>query len=118
MMTKFKLATFGGGCFWCMVAPFDEHPGILQVVSGYTGGHTVNPTYEEVHTHTTGHYEAVQIMYNPLVFSYEKLLELYWQQIDPTDVGGQFSDRGDCYRTAIFFMMTSKKSLPNHLNLL
>ena len=111
MTTKFKLATFGGGCFWCMVSPFDEQPGIHQVVSGYTGGHTVNPTYDEVHTHKTGHYEAVQITYNPLVFSYEKLLELYWQQIDPTDSGGQFNDRGDSYRTAIFVHDIEQKEL-------
>jgi peptide methionine sulfoxide reductase msrA/msrB len=111
MTTKFKLATFGGGCFWCMVSPFDEKPGIHQVVSGYTGGYTVNPTFEEVHTHKTGHYEAVQITYNPSVISYEKLLNLYWQQIDPTDAGGQFNDRGDSYRTAIFVHDVEQKEL-------
>ena len=111
MTTKFKLATFGGGCFWCMVSPFDEQPGIRQVVSGYTGGHTVNPTYDEVHTHKTGHYEAVQITYDPSVISYEKLLDLYWQQIDPTDAGGQFNDRGDSYRTAIFIHGVEQKEL-------
>ncbi|NIK76774.1 peptide methionine sulfoxide reductase msrA/msrB [Paenibacillus castaneae] len=95
-------ATFAGGCFWCMVKPFDELPGIISVVSGYTGGHTDNPTYEEVCTESTGHAEAVQIIYDPDLFSYERLLELYWQQIDPTDKGGQFHDRGYSYRTAIF----------------
>ncbi len=97
-----KLATFAGGCFWCMVKPFDELPGIVSVISGYTGGHTENPTYEEVSTETTGHAEAVQITYQPEQFPYERLLELYWQQIDPTDKGGQFHDRGYSYRTAIF----------------
>ncbi|WP_040949164.1 peptide-methionine (S)-S-oxide reductase MsrA [Gorillibacterium massiliense] len=100
---KRELATFAGGCFWCMVAPFEEQPGIFQVVSGYTGGHKPNPTYEEVCSHTTGHTEAVQIAFNPEVFSYAKLVELFWQQIDPTDAGGQFHDRGDSYRTAIFY---------------
>lgn len=96
-------ATFAGGCFWCMVAPFEELPGIIKVESGYTGGHTENPTYEEVCSHTTGHVEAVQITYNPDIFPYEKLLELFWQQIDPTDEGGQFYDRGHSYQTAVFY---------------
>ncbi|MFT4414091.1 peptide-methionine (S)-S-oxide reductase MsrA [Fredinandcohnia humi] len=100
---KYQKATFAGGCFWCMVKPFDEQPGIIEVVSGYTGGTTVNPTYEEVCADTTGHYEAVQITYDPDVFPYEKLLELFWQQIDPTDEGGQFYDRGHSYKTAIFY---------------
>jgi len=95
-------ATFAGGCFWCMVSPFEELPGIIEIVSGYTGGHTVNPTYEEVCSETTGHVEAVQITFNPDVFPYSKLLELFWQQIDPTDAGGQFYDRGTSYGTAIF----------------
>lgn len=97
-----ELATFAGGCFWCMVKPFDELPGIVSVVSGYTGGHTENPTYEEVGTETTGHVEAVQIAYEPELFPYERLLDIYWQLIDPTDKGGQFMDRGYSYRTAIF----------------
>ncbi|ULO06617.1 peptide-methionine (S)-S-oxide reductase MsrA [Paenibacillus sp. 19GGS1-52] len=97
-----QLATFAGGCFWCMVKPFDELPGIVSIISGYTGGHTVNPTYEEVGTETTGHVEAVQITFQPDVFPYDRLLELYWQQIDPTDKGGQFLDRGYSYRTVIF----------------
>ncbi|WP_078409180.1 peptide-methionine (S)-S-oxide reductase MsrA [Priestia abyssalis] len=100
---QYELATFAGGCFWCMVKPFDEQPGIMKVVSGYTGGHTENPTYEEVCSDTTGHYEAVQITFDPSVFPYKRLVELYWQQIDPTDEGGQFADRGDSYRTAIFY---------------
>jgi len=98
-----KLATFAGGCFWCMVKPFDEQPGIISVVSGYTGGHKENPSYEEVCSETTGHFEAVQITYDPAIFSYEKLLDVFWQQIDPTDAGGQFYDRGQSYKTAIFY---------------
>lgn len=104
-------ATFAGGCFWCMVSPFDEQPGIIRVVSGYTGGHKENPTYEEVCSETTGHYEAVQITYDPAVFPYSKLLELFWQQIDPTDPGGQFHDRGESYRTAIFYHNEEQKQL-------
>lgn len=96
-------ATFAGGCFWCMVTPFEEQPGIGGIVSGYTGGHVDNPTYEEVKTGTSGHYEVVEITFDPQLFPYERLLELYWQQIDPTDDGGQFHDRGSQYRTAIFF---------------
>jgi peptide methionine sulfoxide reductase msrA/msrB len=106
-----ELATFAGGCFWCMVSPFDELPGIIKVVSGYTGGHTVNPTYKEVCSDTTGHYEAVQITFDSAIFPYEKLLELYWQQIDPTDPGGQFHDRGSSYRTAIFYHNELQKDL-------
>jgi methionine-S-sulfoxide reductase len=98
-----RKATFAGGCFWCMVQPFEEMPGILKVVSGYTGGHKPDPTYQEVCSETTGHLEAVQITYEPEKFPYEKLLELFWQQIDPTDPGGQFFDRGESYTTAIFY---------------
>src|SRR5690606_31538901 len=86
-------------------------PGIKEVVSGYTGGYKENPTYEEVCAGTTGHYEAVQITYDPMVFPYEKLLELFWQQIDPTDPGGQFNDRGESYRTAIFYHDEEQKQL-------
>jgi peptide methionine sulfoxide reductase msrA/msrB len=98
-----EIATFAGGCFWCMVSPFDEQPGIIEVTSGYTGGHKENPTYEEVCSDTTGHYEAVQIAFDPDIFPYKKLLEIFWQQIDPTDEGGQFNDRGLSYRAAIFY---------------
>ncbi|SFA92191.1 MULTISPECIES: peptide-methionine (S)-S-oxide reductase MsrA [unclassified Bacillus (in: firmicutes)] len=111
METKNELATFAGGCFWCMVKPFDEQPGIHKVVSGYTGGTTKNPTYKEVCSESTGHYEAVQIAFDPDIFPYEKLLELYWQQIDPTDAGGQFFDRGKSYQTAIFYHNENQKQL-------
>ncbi|TDF99766.1 peptide-methionine (S)-S-oxide reductase MsrA [Paenibacillus piri] len=99
---ELQLATFAGGCFWCMVKPFDKLPGIISVISGYTGGYTDNPTYEEVGSETTGHAEAVQITFQPAVFPYRRLLELFWKQIDPTDQEGQFHDRGYSYRTAIF----------------
>lgn len=106
-----QVATFAGGCFWCMVKPFDEQPGIKSVISGYTGGTVENPTYEQVCSDTTGHYEAVQITFDPNIFPYEKLLELYWQQIDPTDPGGQFYDRGQSYQTAIFYHNETQKAL-------
>lgn len=106
---QYEKATFAGGCFWCMVSPFEELPGIIKVVSGYTGGHKENPTYEEVCSDTTGHYEAVQITYDPNIFPYEKLLEIFWRQIDPTDDGGQFHDRGSSYRTAIFYHTPEQK---------
>lgn len=110
-MNKLEKATFAGGCFWCMVKPFDEQDGIEEVVSGYTGGHKENPTYKEVCSETTGHYEAVQITFNPEVFPYEKLLDVFWSQIDPTDAGGQFHDRGDSYRTAIFYHSDEQKEI-------
>jgi methionine-S-sulfoxide reductase len=108
-MKKYELATFAGGCFWCMVAPFYQLPGVEEIVSGYTGGHTENPTYEEVCTKKTGHYEAVQIKFDPGQVSYEELLEVYWRQIDPTDPGGQFADRGESYNTAIFYHNDTQK---------
>jgi peptide methionine sulfoxide reductase msrA/msrB len=98
-----ELATFAGGCFWCMVSPFDELPGIIKVVSGYTGGHKENPTYKEVCSETTGHKEAVQITFDPAIFPYKRLLEQYWASVDPTDAGGQFFDRGESYGTAIYY---------------
>ncbi|WP_263707516.1 peptide-methionine (S)-S-oxide reductase MsrA [Shouchella tritolerans] len=104
-------AMFAGGCFWCMVQPFDELPGIKAIVSGYSGGDTKNPTYEQVKTGETGHYEVVEITYDPELFPYSKLLELYWPQIDPTDDGGQFHDRGSQYRTAIFYYTEEQKRL-------
>ncbi|WP_269799435.1 peptide-methionine (S)-S-oxide reductase MsrA [Bacillus sp. FJAT-44742] len=104
-------ATFAGGCFWCMVKPFEEMDGIIEVVSGYTGGHKENPTYEQVKTGATGHYEAVQITYDPTIFPYEKLLDIYWPQVDPTDNEGQFHDRGPQYRPAVFFHNEKQKEL-------
>jgi peptide methionine sulfoxide reductase msrA/msrB len=100
---KTAIATFAGGCFWCMVAPFEQLPGVLKIVSGYTGGHTANPSYQEVCSGQSGHFEAVQITYDPRKLHYSELLQVFWQQIDPTDPGGQFHDRGSSYRTAIFY---------------
>ncbi|WP_100012536.1 peptide-methionine (S)-S-oxide reductase MsrA [Lentibacillus sediminis] len=102
-MSKTKTATFAGGCFWCMVKPFDQWDGVHSVISGYTGGHTENPTYEEVKSGTTGHFEAVEITYDPDIIAFEEILPIFWQQIDPTDDSGQFQDRGDSYRAAIFY---------------
>jgi len=104
-----ELATLAGGCFWCMVAPFEAEPGVVKVVSGYTGGTSKNPTYEQVCQGGTGHIEAVQITFDPGQVSYERLLEIFWQQIDPTDPGGQFFDRGRSYRTAIFYHNQEQK---------
>lgn len=110
-MTEYKKAIFAGGCFWCMVAPFDTLPGVKSVISGYTGGHKENPTYEEVCNHTTGHLEAVEITYDPEKMSYEKLLSYYWQVVDPTDEMGQFQDRGETYRPVIYYSDEEEKSL-------
>lgn len=102
-------ATFAGGCFWCMVKPFDQWDGIESVLSGYMGGHIENPTYEDVKKGDSGHLEVVQIQFDPSTFTYEQLLEIYWQQIDPTDDGGQFHDRGESYQTAIFYHTNEQK---------
>ncbi len=104
-------ATFAGGCFWCMVKPFDQFDGIEQVVSGYTGGQVPNPTYEQVKAGNTGHLEAVEITFDPAVFPYEQLLEIFWQQIDPTDNDGQFQDRGSSYRPAVFVHSEQQRTL-------
>jgi peptide methionine sulfoxide reductase msrA/msrB len=106
-----KKATFAGGCFWCMEPPFEKLNGVVEVISGYTGGHKDNPTYEEVTSGKTGHIEAVQIIYDPSKISYEELLDVFWMQIDPTDVGGQFVDRGSQYVTGIFYHDDDQKML-------
>lgn len=111
-MTKTtETAIFAGGCFWCMVQPFDSLPGIEKVRSGYTGGHTENPTYEEVSSHTTGHTEAVKIWFDPEQLSYAELVEIYWEQTDPTDAMGQFQDRGDNYRPVIFVAGDTQRAI-------
>jgi len=104
-----QVATFAGGCFWCMENPFDDLPGVIKVVVGYAGGHTKNPTYEEVETGKTGHAESVQVTFDPSVISYKKLLDVFWMQIDPTDAGGQFVDRGNQYRSIIFYHNDEQK---------
>nr|WP_245759574.1 peptide-methionine (S)-S-oxide reductase MsrA [Poseidonocella sedimentorum] len=97
-----RTLTVAGGCFWCVEADFEKVDGVREVVSGYTGGTTANPTYKEVTRGGTGHYEAVQIEYDPGQVSVETLLDLFFRSVDPTDAGGQFCDRGESYRTAIF----------------
>ncbi len=96
------IATFAGGCFWCMEPPFDKLPGVISTTSGYTGGKRANPTYEEVSSGVTGHAEAVEVKYDPTRISYDKLLDVYWHNIDPTVEDQQFCDHGTQYRTAIF----------------
>lgn len=97
-----EAAIFAGGCFWCMQPGFDNTPGVIKTTVGYSGGHVANPTYEQVVSDTTGHYEAIEVEYDPKVVSYEKLLPIYWENIDPLDAGGQFADRGEHYHTVIF----------------
>jgi methionine-S-sulfoxide reductase len=105
------LATFAGGCFWCMEPPYDKLDGVLATISGYTGGDTVDPTYREVSAGGTGHAEVVQVTYDPAKVSYEQLLEVFWRNVDPLDAGGQFCDRGDQYRTAIFVHDAAQRRL-------
>jgi peptide-methionine (S)-S-oxide reductase len=104
-------ATFAGGCFWCMEPPYDKLPGVISTISGYMGGKTRNPTYEQVSTGTTGHTEVVQVEYDPAKVTYAQLLEVFWRNIDPTQRDGQFCDRGSQYRTAIFFHTPEQQKL-------
>ncbi len=108
---RLEIATFAGGCFWCIVSPFEVLDGVKDVLAGYTGGQTDNSGYEEVSSGTTGHFEAVQVSFDPSVVSYGKLLDTFWRQIDPTDPDGQFADRGTQYRTAIFYHSPEQKAL-------
>lgn len=109
-MSKKNTAMFAGGCFWCMEPPFAHMPGVIESLPGYTGGHLPNPTYEQV-CGGTGHYEAVQITYDPEKVSYKELLDVYWRQIDPADGGGQFADRGKQYEPAIFYNGEEEKRI-------
>ena len=104
-------AIFAGGCFWCMEPPYDALPGVVATTSGFTGGQKANPSYKEVSGGNTGHIEAVQIAYDPAKVSYEKLLEVYWRNVDPLDGGGQFCDRGHEYTTAVFYQNEEQKKL-------
>ncbi len=106
-----KLATFAGGCFWCMFKPFSNYEGIEKIVAGYTGGEDENPNYEKVCQEITGHLEAIQLTYDDELVNYEDLLNIFWKQIDPTDTGGQFNDRGNRYKTAIFYHDDIQKEL-------
>ncbi len=104
-------ATFAGGCFWCMEAPFEKLKGVKSVVSGYMGGKVKDPSYKQVSSGTTGHLEVVQVTYDPTHVSYDDLLQVFWRQINPTDAGGQFVDRGEQYGTAIFYHSSKQKTL-------
>ena len=105
-----EIAIFAGGCFWCVESDFDHVPGVIETISGYTGGHLDNPTYQDVVTETTGHREAVKITYDPGKVSYEKLLSVFFRSVDPTDADGQFCDRGESYSTAIYTLDDEQKS--------
>ena len=108
---KFEEATFAGGCFWCMEAPFDKLPGVVSVTSGYTGGNMKHPTYEQVSAGGTGHAEAVQVVYDPTRIGYTKLLDVFWHNTDPTVVDRQFCDVGSQYRTGIFYHSEEQRLL-------
>ena len=104
-------AVFAGGCFWCMEKPFDELPGVVETTSGYTGGTVENPTYGQVSSGGTGHYEAMEVRYDPEQVSYDQLLDTFWVNIDPLDSLGQFCDKGDQYRSAIFYETPEQQQL-------
>lgn len=106
-----KLATFAGGCFWCMQGEFEHIDGVTKVIAGYTGGTTKNPTYEQVSQGDTGHLEAIQITYDPAKVSYRKLLDIFWENVDPLDPYGQFCDKGTQYRAGIFYHDDEQKQL-------
>lgn len=101
--TEKATAIFAGGCFWCLQSDFDKVPGVIQTTVGYTGGEKVDPTYEEVSQGKTGHYESLQVIYDPAVISYDKLVDFFWRHVDPTDPKGQFCDVGDQYKAVIFY---------------
>jgi peptide-methionine (S)-S-oxide reductase len=106
-----RTAVFAGGCFWCVEDAFDQVPGVVETISGYTGGTLANPTYHQVSAGGTGHQEAVEVRYDPSKVTYETLLDTYWHNVDPLDAGGQFCDRGDSYRSVIFVANEEQKTL-------
>jgi peptide-methionine (S)-S-oxide reductase len=108
---RYEKATFAGGCFWCMEPPFDDLPGVISTTSGYTGGRTKNPTYEQVTSGDTGHAEAVEIVYDPSKITYERLLDVFWKNIDPITPNRQFCDVGTQYRSAIYYHNEEQKRL-------
>lgn len=108
--SHYAKAIFAGGCFWCMESVFDYEDGVIKTISGYTGGTVENPTYEQVSSGRTGHYEALEVTFDPSVVAYQKLLDVFWYNIDPTDGGGQFADRGSQYHTAIFYLNDEQKA--------
>ena len=109
--SNYKKVYFAGGCFWCMEESFDKKKGIIQSISGYSGGHLKNPTYKEVIYKDTGHVETIEITYDPKMTSYKKLLEVFWKNIDPFDKYGQFCDKGKSYRSVIFYKSNSQKKV-------
>lgn len=106
-----KTAILAGGCFWCIEASFEDLDGVIEAISGYTGGHTIDPTYEQVSSGTTGHYEAVKVVYDSKKLSYADIIEYFFKSIDPTDETGQFTDKGSQYRTAIFYQNDEEKNI-------
>lgn len=104
-------AIFAGGCFWCMEEAYEKHDGVLEVVSGYTGGHVEDPSYQQVTGGNTGHHEAVRVQYDPSVISYEQLIDIFWRNVDPLDSGGQFCDRGSSYLSGIFFLNDKQETI-------
>jgi peptide-methionine (S)-S-oxide reductase len=106
-----QTATFAGGCFWCMVHPFEVIDGVISTISGYTGGSVANPTYEQVSAGGTGHKECVEVVFDPKKVSYQTLLDVYWRNIDPFDDKGQFCDKGNQYRSAIFVANDEQKAM-------
>src|SRR5262245_53146335 len=111
MNETIKTATFAGGCFWCMEPPFDKLDGVMSTISGYTGGRTVDPTYEEVSSGTTGHAESLQVTYDSATIGYVQLLDVFWHNVDPLTHDRQFCDIGDQYRSAIFYHDDEQKQL-------
>ncbi len=108
---KHETAILAGGCFWCLQHPFDHLNGVISTVVGYTGGHTKDPTYEETSAGNTGHYEAIKIIYDPSKVSFKEILEVFWKNIDPFDAKGQFCDKGDQYRAAIFYLTKGQQEM-------
>ena len=109
--SNYKKVYFAGGCFWCMEESFDKEKGIIQSISGYSGGHLINPTYKEVIYKDTGHVETIEITYDPKMISYKKLLDVFWKNIDPFDKYGQFCDKGKSYRSVIFYKNNKQKKV-------
>ena len=108
---QYETALLAGGCFWCMEPPFDKLKGVISTVVGYTGGHTKNPTYEQTSSGETGHYEAIKIVYDPSRVSFKEILDVFWQNVDPFDAQGQFCDKGDQYRAAIFYLTKEQQEI-------
>ncbi len=112
--SNYATATFAGGCFWCMEPPYDKLEGVISTTSGYMGGHVDKPTYQQVSRGGTGHAEVIQVIYDPTVVGYKKLLQTFWHNIDPTDARGQFCDKGNQYRTEIFYHNAEQRELAQH----